>query len=154
MNPKHHTHIFATLALVTALLVALPARAQAEPVKRCPKYEHLLRRADLPVRTFSRIMWRESRCQPRAIGWNYKPGKSHRDCVLSPANTYRKCKAVRSYDSGLLQINSSWVTVTAQVCKSRWGDMTVLLEPRCNIAVARYLYNNGGVDHWAASGTP
>lgn len=121
-------------------------------VKACPKWEPLLRKHGLPVKQFTYIMWRESRCQPRAIGWNYKPGTSHRDCRLSPAETYKKCKAVRSYDSGLLQINSSWVTVTSRVCGSKWGDMTVLLDPNCNLKVAKFLYEDGGgIRNWAAT---
>lgn len=120
-------------------------------LKRCPQWEKLLKKYGLPVRDFSYIMWRESRCMDKAIGWNYKSGMSHRNCELAPAKIYRKCKAVRSYDSGLLQINSSWVTVTAQVCKSKRGDMTVLLDPDCNLAVAKHLFNNGGMSHWKAT---
>lgn len=120
-------------------------------VKRCPKWESLIKQYDLPVKEFSYIMWRESRCEPKAIGWNYKPGTGHWSCKLAPAAQYKKCKAVKSYDSGLLQINSSWVTVTSQVCKSKWGDMAVLLAPKCNLAVARYLYDNGGMHHWKAT---
>lgn len=120
-------------------------------VKRCPEWEKLLKKYELPVKDFSYIMWRESRCIPKAIGWNYKRGMSHRNCQLAPASIYKKCKAVRSYDSGLLQINSSWVTVTEQVCKAKRGDMTVLLNPSCNLAVARYLFNNGGMSHWKAT---
>lgn len=125
--------------------------AAAEPVKRCPKWEPLIKSYKLPVKEFSYIMWRESRCERMAIGWNYKSGMGHWSCKLAPAAIYKKCKAVKSYDSGLLQINSSWVTVTSQVCKSKWGDMTVLLDAKCNIAVARYLYDNGGMHHWKAS---
>lgn len=141
------------IRLLAAILIAtLPVTATTKAeaaTKRCPEYEPLLRKASLPVRTFSYIMWRESRCTPRAIGWNYKPGKSPRDCKLTPANRYRHCRAVASYDSGLLQVNSTWTTVTAQVCGSRWGDMSVLLKPRCNIAVAKYLYEQGGgLSNW------
>jgi hypothetical protein len=120
-------------------------------VKRCPSWEKMLKKYGLPVKEFSYIMWRESRCQEKVIGWNYKSGTGHWSCKKAPANVYKKCNAVRSYDSGLLQINSSWVTVTAQVCKSKWGDLSVLLKSDCNIAVARYLYNNGGMHHWKAT---
>lgn len=120
--------------------------------KSCPKYEALLKQHGLPVKDFSYIMWRESRCIPQAIGWNYKRGKSHRDCRLSPAVTYRHCSAVRSYDSGLLQINSGWKTVTAQVCKRPYGQLIKsLTDPECNLKVAKYLYDNGGLGHWKAT---
>ena len=120
-------------------------------VKRCPKWEKLLKANSLPVKEFSYIMWRESRCQAKVIGWNYKSGTGHWSCKLAPAEQYKKCKAVKSYDSGLLQVNSSWKTVTAQVCGSKFGDLTVLLEPECNISVALHLYNNGGMNHWKAT---
>lgn len=120
-------------------------------IKRCPKWEKLIKVYNLPVREFSYIMWRESRCEPKAIGWNYKSGMGYWSCKREPAERYKKCKAVRSYDSGLLQINSSWVTVTSQTCKSKWGDLTVLWQPKCNLAVASHLYNNGGMHHWDAS---
>jgi hypothetical protein len=120
--------------------------------KRCPEWEDDLRRHGLvPVRKFSAIMWRESRCQKRVIGWNYHKGMSHRDCKLAPANIYRKCPAVRSYDSGLLQINSSWKTLTARVCKSKYGDMKVLLKSECNLKVAKALLDDGGFNHWSAT---
>jgi hypothetical protein len=116
---------------------------------RCPQYNHLIKEEGLPVQIFSYIMWRESRCQPKVIGWNYKSGKSHRDCKLAPTNIYKKCGAVRSYDSGLLQINSSWTTVTQNICGERWGDMTVLLKVKCNIKVAKFIfYHGGGFSNW------
>lgn len=126
--------------------------ANGEAIKgRCPQYEPLLRKYKLPVAKFSAIMWRESRCQPKAIGWNYRSGMSHRDCKNAPATTYRRCKAVKSFDSGLLQINSEWRSVTAGVCQSRYNDLSVLLIPDCNLKVASYLYKNGGIGHWRAT---
>lgn len=116
---------------------------------RCPQYHDMIKAEGLPVQIFSYIMWRESRCQPKAIGWNYKKGKSHKNCKVAATNFYKRCSAVDSYDSGLLQINSSWTTVTQIVCGKRWGDMTVLLKEKCNIKVAKYLlYNGGGFGNW------
>lgn len=120
-------------------------------VKRCVKWEKLIKQYQLPVKEFSYIMWRESRCEAKAIGWNYKSGTGYWSCKRAPAKVYKKCHAVKSYDSGLLQINSSWTTVTSRVCKSKWGDMTVLLKPKCNLAVAKYLYDNGGMNHWKST---
>jgi hypothetical protein len=104
---------------------------------------------------FAPIMWRESKCQPKAIGWNYHKGKSHRDCKLAPAHIYKNCKAVRSYDIGLLQVTSSWKSLTAQVCNKPFGKMFILQKPECNLRVASVLYNKGkGLDNWkATSGT-
>ncbi len=123
----------------------------SEVIKRCPKWEKKIKKYGLPVKDFSYIMWRESRCQPKAIGWNYKKGTSVANCKLAPAAIYKKCYAVRSYDSGLLQINSSWVTVTHSVCGGKRGDMSVLLKVDCNLAVAAHLYANGGISHWKAT---
>ena len=140
------------IPLILLGVVAVGTKVEAKPKYFCPQYHSLLRKYNLPIKIFDPIMWRESRCQPQAIGWNYKYGKSERDCKLSPAKTYRKCKAVRSYDSGLLQINSSWKTVTAQVCGAKFGDLSVLLKPECNVRVAAVLFDNGnGLSNWKAS---
>lgn len=141
--------IFFILQLLV-LTVALKD-ADAAPIKGlpCPEWHDALRKAGLPVRVFAPIMWRESRCQPRAIGWNYKQGKSHKNCELSPARTYRKCSAVRSFDIGLLQVNSTWYSVTKSICKS--SDILILQKPSCNLAVSAYLYANGGSSHWRAT---
>jgi peptidoglycan hydrolase-like protein with peptidoglycan-binding domain len=124
--------------------------SQSAKVDRsCPKYEKLLKQHGLPVKEFSFIMWRESKCQPKAIGWNYKKGYSHRNCQLSPAHIYKRCPAVRSYDIGLLQINSSWLTVTAKVCKRPARQIIKsLTNVDCNLKVAKHLYENGGMHHW------
>lgn len=121
------------------------------PEHRCPRFEDEFRAAGLvPVEVFSYIAWRESRCQPKAIGWNYHKGMSYLDCKREPAEKYKRCKAVKSYDSGLLQINSSWMTVTSQVCKAPRGDLTVLLDAECNIKVGKYLLKQGGgLQNWS-----
>jgi hypothetical protein len=99
-------------------------------VKSCPQWEKQLKANGLPVKKFSYIMWRESRCQEK---------------VVSGLNS----NGTRDY--GLLQVNSSWRTVTAQVCSSKRGDLKVLLSHKCNLKVARYLLDNGGLGHWSAS---
>jgi hypothetical protein len=137
--------------VATLTITASPAHSAAQPVKACPKYHAAMRKAGLPPALFSPIMYRESRCDPKAIGWNYKPGMSYKDCKRQVATLYKRCRAVKTYDSGLLQINSTWVTVTAKVCKTRYGDMTVLLRPACNLAVAGYLYKVSGIGNWRAT---
>jgi hypothetical protein len=123
----------------------------SNPEHRCPKFEDAFKAHGLvPVEVFSYVAWRESRCQPKAIGWNYHKGMSYLDCKREPADKYKRCKAVKSYDSGLLQINSSWMTVTARVCKAERGDLTVLLNVECNLKVAKYLYEDGGgLQNWS-----
>ena len=98
-------------------------------VKSCPQWEKQLKANGLtPVKKFSYIMWRESRCQEK---------------VVSKKNS----NGTRDY--GLLQINSSWRTVTKNVCGGKTLD--VLLDNRCNLKVAKYLLNNGGIGHWSAT---
>lgn len=100
-------------------------------VKRCPQWEKQLEANGLkPVKKFSYIMWRESRCQEKAIS---------------------KINSDGTRDYGLLQVNSSWRTLTAQVCGSKLGNMKVLLNNKCNLKVAKYLLDNGGLGHWSAS---
>jgi hypothetical protein len=143
-----------TISIIALSALSMPSvsHAEAPNTKSCPQYEALLRKHGLPVKQFSYLMWRESRCQPKAIGWNYKRGKGPQDCVLSPAATYRLCNAVSSYDVGLLQNNSGWKTVTAQICKRpRRQLIKSLTDPSCNIKVAKYLYENGGLAHWRGS---
>jgi hypothetical protein len=106
----------------------VPEGVPADKTKRCPQWEDEFAAFGLPVETFSYVAWRESRCSP-----------------LSHNRTLNKNK---TQDRGLLQINSSWVTVTAKECASQRGDLSVLFDVRCNLAVARYLYRNGGLRHW------
>lgn len=129
-----------------------PAIAHHDAAQQaCGKWVPLMRANGLPVEAFTKICYRESRGVERAIGWNYKRGKTHKDCRRAPADTYRKCPAVSSFDLGIWQINSTWVTVTKQVCRRPDLGIFALLEPSCNAAVAGYLYRNGGLGHWRAT---
>ena len=106
----------------------VPEGVPKDKTKRCPQWERHFAEFGLPVETFSYVAWRESRCN-----------------ILAHNRTLNKNK---TQDRGLLQINSSWVTVTAKECASQRGDLSVLFDVRCNLAVARYLYRNGGLRHW------
>ena len=142
--------VIITVVVWAAMLALISTKTEAAS-GTCPQYEAKLRQYGMPVKEFSRIMYRESRCQPKAIGWNYHKGTSHKDCKLSPAATYKRCKAVRSYDSGLLQVNSGWITLTAKTCGSAFGDLTVLLQPDCNLRVASAIYKGSGIGNWRAT---
>ena len=96
--------------------------------RSCPRYESLLKKYGLPVKDFTYIMWRESRCQEKVVS---KPNRNG------------------TKDYGLLQVNSSWKTVTRQVCGGK--NLNVLLNRNCNLKVAKYLYENGGLAHWKAT---
>jgi len=121
--------LFMALLLTTALFT--PARASAA-TNSCPKWEPLLAQhfpAQI-VPTMSRIAYRESRCNPAS---------------LSAVRT-----STGRPDVGLLQIQGSWVTVTRAVCKKQ-DVVQALLNAKCNVKVARYLYDNGGLRHWRVS---
>lgn len=118
---------------VVAVINLTATTAHSKEIKSCPQFEKLMKEHKLPVKKFSYIMWRESRCIPRAIGWNY----------------YKNTKKVRTFDSGLLQINSSWRTITLNTCGGTPASL-VLLTPLCNIKVASVLYHyGGGISNWA-----
>lgn len=122
--------------VVVAAEVTLPAEpvtaqavATVKKSRRCPEFEPMFAAAGLPVDKFSYIAWRESRCTPAAYN-----DTLNRD---------------GSRDYGLLQINSTWKTVTKNVCGQPYGNLDVLFAIDCNIAVAKYLYDNGGLGHWS-----
>lgn len=94
--------------------------------KRCPTWENELRNRGFPVELFSYIMWRESRCNPKAHNKTLNRDKSQ--------------------DRGLLQINSTWQKVTKDICGT---NLDGLFKPDCNLKVAKYLYDNGGASHWS-----
>jgi hypothetical protein len=106
----------------------VPKGVPADKSKRCPQWEDEFAEFGLPVQAFSYIAYRESRCNPLAHN--------------------KTLNRNGSQDRGLVQVNSSWVTVTAKECASQRGDLSVLFDVRCNLAVARYLYRNGGLRHW------
>ena len=117
--------------LVALFTLAGPTRVGATTAGTCPKWEPLFRKHGLPVKTFSRLAFRESRCNEKA-----------RSAIRSTGYP----------DLGLLQIQGSWKTVTLAVCKPKDRDhIRALLSASCNVRVARYLYDHGGLGHWRAT---
>lgn len=112
--------------------VKLPTTRKNE--KSCPQFEDKFREYQLPVKAFSFIAYRESRCNSKAINAIWEDGK-----IVWTLNKNG------TYDSGLLQINSSWKTVTRNICGT---TLEGLLTLDCNLSVAKYLYENGGLRHW------
>lgn len=107
--------------------------------KTCPQYEEMFREYGLkPVKVFSYIAWRESGCRPKAVNAKWDEN----------GNITWTLNKDGSIDRGLLQINSTWKTVTANACGSVYGDMEVLYDLDCNLRVAKYLLDNGGLGHW------
>ena len=111
--------------------------------KRCPQWIPLFQEYGLePVEVFSYIAWRESGCSPQAQNATWDKNGNM---------TYHLNKD-KSYDTGLLQINSSWFSVTKLVCgkDSVDGRMAGLKDPVCNVRVAKYIMDNskGKLGNW------
>ncbi len=104
----------------------VPVGVPAHSKQRCPQWEPKFREHGLPVKAFSFIAYRESRCNPKA-----------HNTTLNRNGTQ---------DLGLVQVNSSWKTVTRNICGT---DITGLFNVDCNLSVAKYLYDNGGLGHWS-----
>lgn len=105
---------------------------------RCRRWENLFRKHDLPVVAFTYIAWRESRCNPVATNGRFNAqGK-----LVWTKNTNG------TYDSGLLQINSSWKSLTVEVCGGKEWDRRLLFDPACNVAVAEALFAEDGLAPW------
>ena len=118
------------MALALILALSTPTHASAATLS-CPKWEPLLREyfPAKVVPVMSKIAYRESRCNARSFSAIRSNGRP---------------------DVGLLQIQGSWATVTRAVCKKQ-DVIKALLNARCNVKVAKYLYNNGGLGHWRAT---
>lgn len=97
----------------------------------------------LPVEFFSPIAYRESRCNPNAINATWD----------SNGNMTYALNRNKTYDSGLLQINSGHRELVRQVCGKRALDnnMAGLRDIDCNLAVAAWLYNKAGLAPWQAT---
>jgi hypothetical protein len=130
------------ITLIASLIIGffpVPATAKVVPsdsTKRCPKFEPLFEKYGLfPVDTFSYIAWRESRCRIKAINalWD------------ADGNMVWSLNKNGTWDSGLLQINSGHRENVKKVCK---GDLDRLMMLDCNLRMAKFLLDNGGLRHW------
>lgn len=119
------------------------AKVPADQSMRCPKLEPVFEAYGLfPVETWSYIAWRESGCRPKAQNAKWDAN----------GNMVYALNKDGSYDTGLLQINSSWKSVTAKVCgedavKNRMQGLKTV---DCNLRVARYImeHSAGGLSNW------
>lgn len=142
---RAHVRALKRLGLPTSHVPAAPIVAERynisyKSTRRCPQFEPLFEQYGLkPVEVFSYIAWRESRCDPSKANARWKNGK-----IVWTLNKDG------SYDVGLLQINSTWRTVTADACGTQWGDMSALYDVSCNLKVAKFLLDNtdGGLGNW------
>ena len=133
-----------TAMTTTTTTIALPATVPSDKSKRCPKYETLFAQYGLPVQIFSYIAWRESGCNPKAINakWDANGNMTYH---LNNNGTW---------DTGLLQVNSSWIRSVRKVCGvntgSARGDLQALTDPDCNVRFAKWIMDNttGGLSNW------
>ena len=115
---------------------------------RCPKWEAKFKEYGLPVEVFSYIAWRESKCNPKAVNarWNSKGVMTY---ALNKNGTW---------DSGLVQINSSWISTVREVCNVNTGsmrqDLEALLKVDCNLKMAKWIMDNtsGKLRNWSIYG--
>lgn len=115
-------------------------RVPKDKTKRCPQWESKFKEYGLPVDVFSYIAWRESGCNPKAINAKFNANGK----VIWTLNKNG------SIDRGLVQINSSWKTVTKNVCGT---SLNGLLDVDCNLSVAKYIMDNstGKLLNWNIS---
>jgi len=133
-----------TAMTTTTTTIALPANVPSDQSMRCPKYETLFAQYGLPVQIFSYIAWRESHCNPLAINAKWDANGN----MISSLNSNE------TWDTGLLQINSSWIRSVRKVCGvntgSTRGDLQALTDPECNVRFAKWIMDNttGGLANW------
>jgi hypothetical protein len=125
--------------------------ASTSSPKTCPELRSLINEVGLPP-IFLKIAYRESRCQRKAVGWNYRQGAGPNNCRKAPFSDYlRSCRRyIKSFDSGYWQVNSTWYSVTRSIC-GKTPQQGALFDAKCNARVAKYLYENGGLTHWKAT---
>jgi hypothetical protein len=102
----------------------------------CPQYEEIFKKYALPVKVFSYIAWRESRCNPGAVNAIWENGK-----IVWTLNSNG------SYDSGLLQINSSWF----KTLREQFGyEPEDLMNPKVNALFASWIlhFSSGRLSNW------
>lgn len=102
----------------------------------CPQYESIFKKYALPYKVFSYIAWRESRCNPGAV-----------NAVWENGNIVWTLNSNGSYDSGLLQINSSWFKVLNKELGYNPED---LFNPKVNAIFASWIlhYSSGRLSNW------
>jgi hypothetical protein len=108
----------------------------------CPQYEDTFKKYALPAKVFSYIAWRESRCNPGAVNAIWENGK-----IVWTLNKNG------SYDSGLLQINSSWFKTLREQFGYTPED---LMNPAVNALFASWIlhFSSGRLSNWNIKAKP
>jgi hypothetical protein len=102
----------------------------------CPQFEPMFESYALPAKVFSYIAWRESRCNPGAVNAIWKNGE-----IVWTLNKNG------SYDSGLLQINSSWFKTLREQMGYTPDD---LFKPQVNAMFASWIlhFSQSRLGNW------
>lgn len=133
----NHWSCIATSELDSYSKIEYTVRISTDPTFSCPKYENLFRKYGLPPKVFSYIAYRESRCNTNAVNARWKDGK-----LIWTLNNNK------TYDSGLLQINSSWIGTL----KREFGySSSDLFKADVNARFASWILNNtsGRLRNWS-----
>lgn len=112
--------------------VSLPV----DKTRYCPQFEQTFKKYALPYRVFSYIAWRESRCNSGAI-----------NAVWQNKKIVWTLNKDGSYDSGLLQINSSWF----RTLRDQFGYTPEdLMNPKVNAMFASWIlhFSSGRLLNW------
>ena len=122
----------------TVLKVKLPVGKQFY----CPQFEDTFKKYVLPHKVFSYIAWRESRCNPGAVNAKWENGQ-----LVWTLNSNG------SYDSGLLQINSSWFKTLREQFGYGPDD---LMNPAVNALFASWIlhFSSGRLSNWNIKAKP
>lgn len=129
----------AVISVISFLATVVPSAPAVAANRSCPQFEPLFKQYGLvPVKVFSEIAYRESRCRIKAINARWDENGT----LIWSLNKNG------TYDSGLFQINSGHAGHVKQVCK---GGLSKLLTLDCNLKMAKFLLDNGGLQHWAYS---
>ena len=116
----------------------------SNPSMRCPEWEPLFAKYGLPIEVFSYVAYRESRCNPKSVNATWDKNGNM---------TYHLNKD-GSWDSGLLQINSCWLSRVREVFGIDSGnkrkDLEILLDPENNVRFAAWIMENskGKLANW------
>lgn len=136
---------FAAIESTTTTTTSIPIVIAVGKRKQCGEdINAKLIEYGLPIKFFSYIAYRESRCNPNAINATWD----------SAGNMTYALNRNKTYDSGLLQINSGHRELVRQICgkKALDNNLAGLRDIDCNLAVAARLYDNGkGLGHWRAT---
>ena len=107
----------------------------------CSQFEPVFKKYALPAKVFSYIAWRESRCNPGAVNATWENGELV--WTLNKNGTY---------DSGLLQINSSWF----KTLRETFGyQPTDLFKPAVNALFASWIlhFSSNRLKNWNIKAT-